>query len=290
MTTAFVTLAGGSAGLGIFAVIQALVPGQFRLDAALARMTGAGMPWPGASFKSRAVHRLARTSRWLPVPDEDLQLLGHDREAWLGFKAAGAVLGLGAPAITSAVLAIAGVRLPFSIPVLASLACGLAAFMAPDLVTRFNAAERREDFRHALTSYLDLVALMRTAGAGANEALEAAASIGQGWAFAQLTEALDQARRAGDAPWAGLASLAAHNGVADLADIADIAGIAGQEGARILDTLMARAESMRARQLADAHARSTARTATMAMPVALMAGGFLVLLMYPMVFKLFAAR
>ena len=73
-------------------------------------------------------------------------------------------------------------------------------FFAPDLVTRVNAAEKRTDFRHALTSYLDLVALERGAGAAPTEALEAAAEIGGGWAFERIAAALDAARQAGRRP------------------------------------------------------------------------------------------
>ena len=48
-----------------------------------------------------------------------------------------------------------GHRLPLAVPVLASLVLGGALFLAPDLVTKINAAEKRADFRHALPSDLD---------------------------------------------------------------------------------------------------------------------------------------
>jgi Flp pilus assembly protein TadB len=287
--TAVVYMTGAVEGLGLFIVIRALVPDRPQLAAALDRMAGIGLASPPGSRKARAARQLARVTPWLPVPEEDLQLLGQDREAWLASKLIGGVLGLAAPACAAALLALSGEHLPVAVPTLASLVCGATMFMVPDLVVRFSADTKRDDFRHALTSYLDLVSLMRSAGAAPTEALEAAAEIGEGWAFAQLHEALGHARRTGEAPWAGLAGLADRNGVPDLADIADIAGIAGQEGAKILDTLMARAESMRARQLADSHATTTSRTTTMAIPVALMASGFLVLLIYPMISRLFAA-
>ena len=174
-------------------------------------------------------------------------------------------------------------------PAVTSLACGAALFFAPDLVTRVNAAERRADFRHALTSYLDLVALERGAGAAPTEALEAAAEIGGGWAFERITAALDQARRAGSAPWTALAGLATETGVVELADIADIAEVAGQEGARILETLAARAASMRAEALAADRARAGARSTTMVIPIALLAAGFLLLLVFPIVYRTFVA-
>ena len=168
-----------------------------------------------------------------------------------------------------------------------SLALGIGLFFAPDLVTRVNAAERRADFRHALTSYLDLVALQRGAGAGPTEALEAAAQIGGGWAFARIEGALDASRKAGRPPWEGLAALAAETGVVELADLADIAEVAGHEGARILQTLAARAESMRAEALAAARAKAGARSTTMVVPIALLGAGFLLLLIFPIVYRTF---
>ncbi len=160
-------------------------------------------------------------------------------------------------------------------------------FFAPDVVTRVNAAEKRTDFRHALTSYLDLVALERGAGAAPTEALEAAAEVGRGWAFERIGAALNEARKASRPPWDGLAKLAEDIGITELADLAEIAGVAGQEGARILDTLSARAESMRAEALAATKAKAGWRSTTMVLPIAMLAGGFLVLLIFPDFYRLF---
>ena len=157
-------------------------------------------------------------------------------------------------------------------------------------MTRLNAAEKRYDFRHALSSYLDLVGLERGAGAGPTEALEAAAEIGGGWAFQRISAALDAARRVGAAPWTALAALAADTGITELADLADIAEVAGQEGARILDTLAARAASMRAQQLSADRAKAGSRGTTMVVPIALLAVGFLLLLIFPILYRTFLAQ
>ena len=175
----------------------------------------------------------------------------------------------------------------WTIPVGGTFAAGAALFFVPDIVTRVTAANRRTDFRYALTSYLDLVTLERGAGAGPTEALEAAAEVGKGWAFALIAASLDQARGASRPPWDGLAQLAADTGIVELADVADIAGVAGEEGARILDTLSARAESMRVEALAAARARSSSRSTTMVLPIAMLSGGFLVLLIFPDLYRLF---
>jgi hypothetical protein len=69
--------------------------------------------------------------------------------------------------------------------------------------------------------------------------------------------------------------------------VADIAEVAGQEGAGILDTLSARAESMRVEALAAARARSSSRSTSMVLPIAMLSGGFLVLLIFPDFYRLF---
>jgi Flp pilus assembly protein TadB len=224
---------------------------------------------------------------WLPVPSADLAILGQDRATWVASKVTCGLLGLATPVLLTAVTALGGHPLGWAVPVGAALALGVGLFFAPDLVTHVNAAEKRYDFRHALSSYLDLVSLERGAGAGPTEALEAAAEIGGGWAFQRISAALDGARRVGAPPWTALASLAAETGVTELADLADIAEVAGQEGARILDTLAARAASMRAQALSADRAKAGARSTTMVIPIALLAVGFLILLVFPILYRTF---
>ena len=286
----WVPAAGILVGLGIFLIVRELLPAAIRLDAALARLDpGVGERDPAGqrprSAPRRAAAGIGRAMPWLPVPDTDLALLGQDREGFLASKVICGLVGLATIPVLDAGLALGGSRLPAAVPAVASLAFGVLLFFAPDLVIRVNAAEKRADFRHALTSYLDLVALERGAGAGPTEALEAAAEIGQGWAFQRVAAALDQARRSVAPPWTALAALAAETGVSELADLADIAEVAGHEGARILETLAARAASMRAEALAADRARAGARSTTMVVPIALLGAGFLLLLVFPVVYR-----
>jgi Type II secretion system (T2SS), protein F len=282
--------AGLLAGLGAWLAVSELVPARPSLRAAVERLDASWTRPPGGHgqpLSRRLGRRLRAAAPWLPVPVADLRLLGQDPDEWLVAKICFGVLGLAlAPALT-AVAALAGHTVAWTVPAGGSLALGAALFFAPDLVTRANAAERRTDFRHAVTSYLDLVALERGAGAAPTEALEAAAAIGGGWTFERIAAALDTARKAGRPPWEGLASLAAETGVTELADLAEIAGIAGQDGARILDTLAARADSMRAQALAATRAQAGSRSTTMVLPIAMLAGGFLVLLIFPDFYRLF---
>lgn len=280
-----VVLAGALIGLGVFLAIWQLVPSRPHLAAALARLGGDDLPAQpaGRSPARSAARQLAAAAPWLPVPAEDLAILAQDRETWLARKVACGLAGLAAIPLFTALIALSGRHVSWPLPAAASIALAIAMFFLPDLMTRTSARQRRTDFRHALTSYLDLVSLERGAGAGPTEALESAAMIGSGWEFNLIAAALDQARRTNRPPWAGLGDLARRIGVRELADLADIAEVAGQEGARILETLAARAESMRAEALAAARATSGSRSTTMVIPVALLGAGFLLLIIYPVV-------
>jgi len=286
----WIIVAGLLFGLAATLIVAELVPARPSLHAAIDRLEAARQP-DGMPPVSSRLHELTRTlgltAPWLPVPVADLRLLGQRPDEWLASKLLLGLAGLAAVPFVTAVFLLTGHALPWSIPVGGSLLLGALLFFTPDLVTRVNAAEKRRDFRHALTSYLDLVALERGAGAAPTEALEAAAQVGGGWAFERIAAALDQARKASRPPWDGLARLAAETGVPELADLAEIAGIAGNEGAKILDTLAARAESMRAEALADTKAQAGSRNTTMVLPIAMLAAGFLVLLIFPDFYRLF---
>jgi Flp pilus assembly protein TadB len=136
---------------------------------------------------------------------------------------------------------------------------------------------------------VDLVALELGAGAAPTEALEEAASLGGGWPFARIRGALADARRARASPWLALEQLARQIGVPDLADLAAITASAGQEGAKILNALLSLAAAMRSRELAATQAKGASRTTIMTIPIAVAAGGFLVLLIFPALYRGFLA-
>jgi Flp pilus assembly protein TadB len=286
-----VVAAGVLVGLGLFLVLRELAPAGARLDATLARL--AASPYERAqrpttsrqTSRERLGRQLRMSAPWLPVPVTDLAMLGQEPDTWLASKIMCGLVGVVLPPLLYALATVAGTRLPVSIPVFVSLGLGVALFFAPDLVTRVNAAERRADFVHALSSYLDLVSLERGAGAGPTEALEAAAQIGGGWAFERIAAALDAARALGRQPWHGLADLGREIGIADLESLADIAGMAGEEGGRVMDTLMALAESMRTEARAVTRAKAASQSTTMVVPIALLAIGFFLLLAFPILYR-----
>ena len=285
--SAWLIASGLLAGLGCWLAVSELIPAGPSLRGAIDRLDSGGGAQEAVSLPLRLGRRMAAEMRWLPVPVKDLRLLGQDDGSWLARKVILGFAGVVLVPVASALAALSARPLPWTISAGGTLALGAATFCVPDLVTRVSARHKRADFRHALTSYLDLVALERGAGAAPTEALEGAAAVGNGWAFERISAALSRARKAGAAPWEGLASLADEIGITELGDLAEIAGVAGQEGGRILDTLHARAESMRAEALAATRAQAGARSTTMVLPIALLAGGFLVLLIFPDFYRLF---
>ena len=66
--------------------------------------------------------------------------------------------------------------------------------------------------------------------------------------------------------------------------------MAGQEGARILDTLAARAASMRAQALAADRAKAGAAGHDDGRPDRLLAVGFLLLLIFPILYRTFLTQ
>ena len=118
-------------------------------------------------------------------------------------------------------------------------------------------------------------------GAGVESALREAASVGRGWAYAQLHNALDVTALTGETPWAALARLGQEVGVPELVQLSSSVSLAGTEGARVRESLAVKASSLRDHALADAEADAESTTEKMALPVVLLFFGFLVLVGYP---------
>jgi tight adherence protein C len=149
-----------------------------------------------------------------------------------------------------------------------------------------EAERRRRDFRHVMGSFLDLVAMNLAGGRGLPEALMAASSIGEHWAMIRIRQALSNARIIGITPWEGIAQLGRDLGVEELRDLASALALAGDEGAKIRASLMARAESLRRKELADVEGSAGESSQSMLLAQILIALSFLVFLIYPALARL----
>ena len=287
---------GAGFGAGLWLVVRGLYPPRPSLAQALAELRRLPEPVPVVAetegFAARAGRPLAAAltragGAWL-VPGRvrrDLAVLGRGSERHLAEKLTLALVGLLLVPAVTALLAVGGTHLPLVVPVWGSLVLMVAGFVVPDLGIRADAAHRRRDFRHALSSFLDLVVVALAGGGGVETALADAAGVGSGWAFEHLRRALDQARLARQAPWDTLGRLGADLGIAELSELAASVALAGTEGAKVRTSLTAKAVSLRTHELAEAETADQAASERMSLPVVLLFAGFLFFLGYPAVEK-----
>ena len=115
----WVLIVGALLGLGVFLLVSELVPAGARVGAALQRL-GQQDAGPAGAPPERLSRRLGRglaeALPWLPVPAADLALLNQDRAAWLASKVACGLLGLAAPVLGTALLALGGHPVSWAVP------------------------------------------------------------------------------------------------------------------------------------------------------------------------------
>jgi len=286
-----IVCSGGLVGLGVFLLVLGLARPQPSLSAVLARLhatsdavggrrTGNAGGWRERLGRS-ALGAMHSAGIELTGVREDLRVLDRSAESLAASKALAAAGMALAPGAVAGLLALAGVGPGVLVPVWLSVTLGAAGAVVPDLRVRAAAARRRRSFRHAVGAYLTQVAINLAGGAAPEEALQRALRVSRGWAFARLAATLDRAQLAGQAPWVALGQLGTELGVGELGELAASMRLAGTEGARVREALTAKAAALRRHELADAEQAAAAATERMVVPIALLALGFVVFLLYP---------
>lgn len=290
MTPLWMTLtAGGLVGGGLIVALAGLAPARPDLTDAVHRLLLAdadvGTPAHASSgrFGALRARTMPRAAHLLGLARyaSDLQTVQLRPEDLAGKKLGYGLVGLAFAPMMSALLMLAGLRLPFGLPAGAGLVLGGVFFFLPDLNLRQEAAEARATLRQATCVFLELVAMERLGDAGPTEALDRAASIGGSSDFARIRDALLRSELAGQPSWNGLTDLARATQVTELADTADIMRLAGRDGAAVYATLRARAASLRTQLLTAATAKANAASEHMVVPVSLLGLCFMALLGYP---------
>lgn len=185
-----------------------------------------------------------------------------------------------------AVLRLGGIGLPVQIPALAAILLGAFGFFIPDLSVRSEAEKRRNDFRRIVSIFLDLVAMNLAGGRGLPEALLTASTISENWALVRIRQALANARLFGTTPWAALGDLGREIGVDELSDLAAALTLAADDGAKIRQSLAARAATMRRRELSDVEGEAGEKSQSMLVAQLVICSGFMVFLAYPAIAQL----
>lgn len=284
-------LLGAGTGAGAWLVARALSRRPPPLRTVVARLERPGVPasaTPDATRRRRRVGvgvAAVLSAVGVDVADrrEALALVGRSPERHALDKLAGGLAGAGVLVLVALALARAGVFLAPGLAAVLAAALGAAGFAYPDWRLREQAEARRRTFRHALSAYVDLVNVILAGGGGIETALHTAAEAGEGWAFARLRRALTRSRLTNRTPWDTFAELGGDLGVPELEELAASVAPAGSHGARIRQSLVAKADTIRGHQIAETEAAEEAATERMTIPVAILLFGNLVFIGWPAV-------
>jgi len=276
---AVAALLGAMIGLGLFLVVRGVVGTTVPLAAIIDELHRPRHASPKVSRREAVTVRLVgrRTpdlARDLAVCERSSADYVRQRLVWAGVFAS--------PGAVAVFLSLGGVSVLVrpGIAVIA-LSVGLVAgwfYARVDL--RADAARARREFGHALAAYLELVTILMAGGAGVETAMFDAVDVGRGPAFRHLRSALSAAQARREPPWRTLGELGDRLGVIELQEVEASMALAGG-GARVRDSLVAKANGLRMKDLAAVETEAQARSETMVLPVALMFAGFLVLIGYP---------
>ncbi|MGI5165092.1 type II secretion system F family protein [Spirillospora sp. CA-253888] len=300
-------LAGAVLGLGLYVLVRALFPARPGLSARLAAFDAARRRDVEAAQAQRLSPRLervggmrAKVGRQLVLFCEsrgwqmqsiraDLAITDRSLEAFLATKfmlPAAAVLFI---PVLAGYFALIGIGSSGQLPVWVCGVFALVFFVLPDFQLRQEAAGRRQDFRHVVGAFLDLVSMNLAGGRGVPEALMTASGVGEGWAMLRIREALANARITGQTPWQALGRLGEEIDIAELRDLAGALALVSDDGAQIRKSLAARAASMRSRELSELEGKAGERSQSMLVAQLFLCAAFLIFLAYPAVMRVMGA-
>jgi tight adherence protein C len=272
-------LAGALAGAGVLIIARGAVGETMPLSAVVAELHRPRTAAPTSTRRDALLRWLAgqptiAREQDLAVCERTTDRYVQDRLVW---AAIGASPGAGLLVLTAGGAASV---VPAGILVLAVPVGAVAGWFYARVDLRSDADKARREFRHALAAYLELVTILMAGGAGVETAMFDAVAIGQGPAFRHLRTALSAAQAQREPPWQLLGELGERLGVYELAELHASMSLAG-EGAQVRETLSAKANGIRMRDLAALETEAQAKSETMVLPVLLMFTGFLILIGYP---------
>ena len=287
-------LAGMLVGVGVFLAWTGLHPAPEPLGTALARLDRR----PTIPSQAPEVDRDTRFGgfllRHVPLLERaidqmraDLRVVGRSPEEQAARVGSYALLSVLFVPWVAFIAFVSGFDPPGVVYLIALVLALTWAVVSPFLSLRQQAAARRKAFAHALSAYCNVTVMCLAAGRGVEQALETAATAGEGWAFAEIRGALTSGYVRGEPPWEALEALGTELAIDDLAELASTISMAGEEGAAVRDTVSAKARTIRERIIAENEQLAAAVTERMSLPGVLMAMGFLVFIGYPALAVLF---
>ena len=298
MTAAVIVFAAlGASVLGLGLLLAPPRPGLLvsigRLDAVRPGPDTTSIP--GTAWTTRQVHLGQLVNDWLarhvrpgrsprgPAGQRgaDLAILDRSDELLLGRQVLTGLVGLLLLPAAALAVAPAGIHLPLPALLFGAPLSAAGLFWLPALSLHREAEDRRREFRHGLSSYLDLVAMSLAGGRGAPQALAETAALSASRPFRLLSDTVATARLSGTNPWREFGNLGRRIGVPELEELAASLTLVGDHGARVRETLAARAATLRRRALTDAEGDAAQADQSMRIAQVLLALGFLILIAYP---------
>lgn len=286
-------LLGALAGLGCLGICLGLVPTHRPLDlvsVAMNQPRPAPAPSPGADPRSTRAGRtviawaggtsLSNRPGWKALRPS-LAITGETLEGVVSKSLVTVAAGVLGPPLLWLAARCAGISLPLEVPLLVALVAVPAGACLPVAGMLSRARERRRHFRIVIGSFVDIVVLSLAGGVGVEGALYAASQVSADWAARSMVRALSRARDSGQPPWSALGRLGEELAVPELIELSTALELAGTEGARIRQSLTARAVSIRRHEQADAESAANAVTERLFLPGALLLVGFLLFIGYP---------
>lgn len=279
-------VAGALVGSGLLVALRfGVAPAPPNLSRRLAELyqplPGDGLDAVRARWRSLSVRALRTGGSDLPKLRRDLAVCAMTLERHAAVKLGFAVGGASVPIAVALLWQMAGITVAPAAAVLAAGGCAVAGFMLPDAILVRRATRRRRDFRYAVSLFVELVVIVLASGGGVNTALYDAASAGSGWSFVELRRSLHTARLQRRSPWAALTDLAERIGSTELRELASSVELAGTSGARVRDSLRAKAMSVRDHELAESESEALAASERMGGPMVGMFVGLILLIGYP---------
>lgn len=291
--TTTVVFAGAMLGTGLWLTWTGWAPARPPLHAVLARLGQPRVEVEPVSRDNLDV-RLGVLARRIGFVDQavttmrvDLRILRRSPDEQAALLVTYAVLGfLWAPVVAAGGWLV-GFRLPVAIPLWFAVAGGTIGVVTAIRSVKTSAAQARQAFSHALSSFCDITGMCLAAGRGVESSLETAAHTGRGWAFVELQSALRAGYVRGDTPWDALARLGNDARLDDLVELAAALSLAGDEGAAVRETVTSKAKAIRERLTSEAERSAASVTERMGIPATLLLLGFIVFLGFPALAVLF---
>jgi Flp pilus assembly protein TadB len=292
MTDTLIAMAlAAGCGFGLFLLLHGTRRRPQQLSDAVGTLEG-GRKMPVTSLVRRPDADLSGFQRYLSRPglrlleafgladngvlEDQLRVLDKTMQRHAYEKMFGGLVGLLLPLFFGVALSASGNPISPLLLLVASVILSALGFFYPDLPLTELVKKRQQAFRHSLSSYLDLVSIILAGGGGTESALAGAAEAGEGWVFAEIRSALRRGELTGRSPWDMFEELGTHYGIEELRELASSVALAGGHGARVRQSLEAKAEALRSQQTSEIEALAESNTEKMIVPVSIMVLGLMV--------------